>query len=57
MGVPGQLNDENLAELRTGGANIVEQPELTEWTDKDTITNYHVAQILALRKELLSIIM
>ena len=57
MDVPGQLNDENLAQLRAGGANIVEQPELTEWTDKDTITNYHVAQILALRKELLSIIM
>jgi len=57
MDVPGQLNDENLAALRAGGANIAEQPELTEWTDKDTITNYHVAQILALRKELLSIIM
>ena len=57
MDVPGQLNDENLAALRAGGANIAEQPELTEWTDKDTITNYHVEQILALRKELLSIIM
>lgn len=53
----GQLNDENLAKLRAGGADIAEQPELIEWTDKDTITNYHVAQILALRKELLSIIM
>jgi len=57
MEVPGQLNDENLAELRKGGANIAEQPDLTEWTDQDTITNYHVAQILALRKELLSIMM
>lgn len=57
MDVPGQLNDENLTKLRAGGANIAEQPELTEWTDKDTITNYHVAQILTLRKELLSIIM
>lgn len=57
MEKPGQLNDENLAQLRAGGANIAEQPELTEWTDKDTITNYHVSQILALRKELLSIIM
>lgn len=57
MEVPGQLNDENLAELRKGGANIAEQPELSEWTDKDTITNYHVAQILTLRKELLSIMM
>lgn len=57
MEVPGQLNDENLEELRKGGANIAEQPELSEWTDKDTITNYHVAQILTLRKELLSIMM
>ena len=57
MEKPGQLNDENLAKLREGGANIAEQPELREWTDKDTITNYHVAQILALRNELLSIIM
>ena len=57
MEKPGQLNDENLAQLRAGGANIAEQPELTEWTDKDTITNYHVAQILSLRNELLSIIM
>lgn len=53
MDVPGQLNDENLAKLRADGADIAEQPELSEWTDKDTITNYHVAQILALRKELL----
>ena len=57
MEVPGQLNDANRAQLRAGGASIAEQPELSEWTDKDTITNYHVAQILALRKELLSIIM
>ena len=57
MDTPGQLNDENLAALRAGGANIVEQPDLTEWTDTDTITNYHVAEILSLRKELLSIIM
>ena len=57
MDRPGQLSDEILEQLRACGANIVEQPELTEWTDKDTITNYHVEQILALRKELLSIIM
>ena len=57
MEILGQLNDENLKKLRAGGANIAEQPELTEWSDKDTITNYHVSQILELRKELLSIIM
>lgn len=57
MDRPGQLNDENLKLLRESGANIAEQPELVEWSDMDTVTNYHVAQILALRKELLSIIM
>ena len=57
MDTPGQLNDENLAKLRADGADIAEQPELSEWTEKDIITNYHVEQILALRKELLSIIM
>lgn len=56
MDVPGQLNDENLAKLRSDGADIVEQPELSEWTDKDTITNYHVEQILTLRKELLELL-
>lgn len=55
MDKPGQLNDENLEQLRAGGAKIVEQPDLTEWTEKDTITNYHVAQILALRRELLEL--
>lgn len=57
MDTLGQLNDENLAKLRSGGADIAEQPELEAWTDKDIITNYHVVQILALRNELLSIIM
>lgn len=56
MEKPGQLNDENLALLRESGANIAEQPELSGWSDTDTVTNYHVAQILALRKELLEIL-
>lgn len=57
MDSPGQLNDETLAKLRKSGANITEQPELSEWTEKDIVTNYHVTQILSLRNELLSIIM
>ncbi len=57
MDRPGQLNDENLKRLRESGADIVEQPELTLWSDKDTVTNYHVEQILLLREELLAIIM
>ena len=38
------------------GADIAEQPELTDWTEKDTITNYHMAQILMLRRELLQML-
>ena len=56
MDKPGQLDDENLKLLREGGANIVEQPELSEWTEKDIVTNYHVGQILVLRKELLEML-
>ena len=56
MDYPGQLNDENLEELRKIGADIAEQPELTDWTEKDTITNYHMAQILMLRRELLQML-
>lgn len=57
MDSPGQLNDENLEQLRKSGADITEQPDLSAWTEKDTITNYHVAHILALREELLNIIL
>ena len=56
MDKPGQLNDENLKLLRESGANIVEQPDLMEWTDKDTITNYHIGCILTLRAELLEML-
>ena len=56
MDCPGQLDDENLEKLRKCGADIAEQPDLTRWTEKDTITNYHVAQILLLRKELLEML-
>lgn len=56
MDRPGQINDENLELLRKGGANIVEQPELVEWCDKDTVTNYHVSRVLVLRNELLEVL-
>jgi len=57
MDMPGQLSDENLECLRKIGADIAEQPDLTAWTEEDTVTNYHVAQILSLRKQLLDIIL
>ena len=56
MDKPGQLDDVNLELLRKSGAAIVEQPELMEWCDKDTVTNYHVSRILALREELLDVL-
>lgn len=56
MEVPGQLNDENLDLLRKDGAKIIDQPELTEWTENDAITNYHVEQIMKLRRELLEVL-
>ena len=56
MGIPGQLNDNNLELLRKEGAQIIEQPELGDWTETDAITNYHVEQIMKLRRELLEVL-
>lgn len=56
MDNPGQLSDENLKLLRECGADIVEQPDLNGWTDEDTVTNFHIEQILLLRKELLEVL-
>lgn len=53
MGTPGNLNTENRGQLLNCGANISET-ELTDSTQEtDIVTNYHVANILKLRKELM----
>ena len=55
MGIPGRLNDENRKRLESCGANIRDQRPLDAVTERDVVTNYHVSQILTLRRELLDI--
>ena len=55
MGIPGRLNDENRKRLESCGAIIRDQRPLDSVTERDVVTNYHVDQILTLRRELLNI--
>ena len=55
MGIPGRLNDENRKRLESCGANIMDKRPLDSVTERDVVTNYHVSQILTLRRELLDI--
>ena len=54
-GIPGRLNDENRKRLESCGANIMDMRPLDAVTERDVVTNYHVSQILTLRRELLDI--
>lgn len=53
MGRPGRLNEENRRQLDAAGASIQDQRPLDAVMERDVVTNYHVAQILKLRRELL----
>lgn len=53
MGRPGRLNDENRQSLSECGAVIRDERPLTSLQERDVVTNYHVRQILRLRRELL----
>jgi uncharacterized membrane protein YgaE (UPF0421/DUF939 family) len=53
MGRPGRLDDENRRRLLACGANIRDQRPLDSVLERDVVTNYHVRQILKLRRELL----
>lgn len=53
VGRPGRLNDENRHSLAACGADIRDQRPLDAVTERDVVTNYHVKQILRLRRELL----
>ena len=55
MGIPGRLNDENRRRLESCGAQIRDMRPLDSVTERDVVTNYHVSQILTLRRELLDI--
>ena len=50
---PGRLNEESRRKLKECGADIRDRHILVEQTDRDVVTNYHVEQILKLRRELL----
>lgn len=53
MGCPGRLDDENRRRLKACGANIRDQRPLDSVLERDVVTNYHVSQLLTLRRELL----
>ena len=50
---PGRLSRENRSRLRSCGANITDSRPLKNPKERDIVINYHVAQILKLRRELL----
>lgn len=53
MGRPGRLNEENRRSLAACGADIRDRRPLDSVLERDVVTNYHVRQILRLRRELL----
>ena len=50
---PGCLNEENRQKLEQVGAQIRDNRRLDVATELDVVTNYHVAQILTIRQQLL----
>lgn len=55
-GRPGRLNDENRLRLKACGADIRDVRPYKHPQERDIVTNYHIRQILNLRKELLDAI-
>ena len=53
MDYPGRLNEENRKHLKECGAEIRDPRKIDTLTELDIVTNYHVAQILTLREELI----
>lgn len=56
MKVPGRLNQENRETLLGLGANIQDTHSDEDMNAEDIVTNYHVAQIIELRAELIRIL-
>ena len=56
MDRPGRLNEENRRRMKACGACIRDERALDSVMEKDVVTNYHVSQILTLRRELLDIL-
>lgn len=53
MGTPGHLSQDTYDRLIESGANIRDIPHIGEFDERDIVINYHVKQILTLRRELL----
>lgn len=53
MGTPGRLSEENRKALEESGANILDERILEAATERDVVMNYHIRQVLLLRRELL----
>lgn len=53
MGTPGHLNQEVCDLLAASGAKIKDTPWTGAFSERDIVINYHVKQILSLRRELL----
>lgn len=53
MKPPGRLSDENRRRLEKNGAVIKDTRKLESVLERDVVTNYHIQQILRLRRELL----
>lgn len=51
---PGRLSEDNRRSLERCGAKIRDQRPLDSVLERDVVTNYHVRQILRLRRELLA---
>ncbi len=56
MKKPGRLDPEVYQNLVSNGAKIRAKSSITRFTEEDIITNYHVNQIMELRKELMNTI-
>ena len=54
LSFPGVLNDENRQRLERNGAKIKDQRISDMPTELDIVTNFHVSQILNLRRELIN---
>ena len=53
VGRPGRLNEENRRRLAAAGAVIRDERPLDSVMERDVVTNYHISQILTIRRELM----
>lgn len=56
MDYPGRLNEDNRKQLKECGADIRDERVIDVEQEADIVTNYHVAQILTLRRELIDVL-